>query len=285
MATSTVSMTNNLSTDGAFQTFNSAINTAILAMGWVASSDTGQMNPATQVRTGISTSAGYIIYRMDDALQATCPVFLKILFGQGGTATMYRLIIQVANSTNGAGTLTGNISTAWTFTSTGTTAALNCYFSGTTARLQIALFPSTTTAQMMLSIERDKDANGADQNLGFHIINYGIGNVWNQQYIPAVAYGPPCVAEAKACTLISSQASQGSGGSTGVGVIRPVAGAMRNPGIGMLIVSRADWTTEVTNSVTIYSTARTYIALTTATAMSATSVANNAAVGSFLLFE
>lgn len=278
-------MTNNLASDAAFQTFNSAINTAILAMGWVASADTGQMNPATQVRTGVSTSAGYIIYTPNDALQATCPIFLKILFGQGGTATMYRLIIQVSTSTNGAGTLTGNISNAFTHTSTGTTAALNCYFSGTTARLQMALFPSTASSQLMLSIERDKSAAGADQANGFHIITYGIANVWNQQYIPAIAYGPSCVVETKACTLISSQTSQGSGGSTGVGVIRPVAGAMRNPGIGMLIVARADWTTEVTNSVTIYSTARTYLALTTATAMASTAVANNTACGSFMLFE
>jgi len=275
-----------MASDAAFQTFNTAIDTAILAMGWVHSSDTGQMNPATATRGGVSTNAGYIIYRMDDATQATAPVFLKILFGQGGTATMYRLILQTSTATDGAGTLTGNISTAQTFTSTATTAASNCYFSGTTSRLQFALFPATTTACCIISIERDKDATGANTALGHNFIAYGAAlAIWSSQYVPAVAYGPTCVAETKAVTLLSGQSSQASGGSTGVGVIRPVSGSLRNPGIGMLIVSRGDWTTEVTNSVTIYSTARTYLALTTASVLNTAAVGNNTTCGSFILFE
>lgn len=279
-------MTNNLSTDGIFQTFNSAIDTAILAMGWVHSGDTGQMNPASTNRTGVNSSAGYIIYTMNDALQATAPVYLKILFGQSATATMYRLIIQTSTATDGAGNLTGNTSTAQTITSSATTAAKNCYFSGTTSRLQFCLFPDTTTAVCFVSIERDRDAAGADAANGHNVIIYAASVVtWYQQFMPVVAMGPTCPLEAKACTLISSQTSQASGGSTGVGVIRPVAGAMRNPGIGALIVARADWTTEVTNTVTIYGVARTYIALTTASSLATSAVANNTAVGSFMLFE
>lgn len=278
-------MTNNLSSDAAFQTFNSAIDTAILAMGWLHSSDTGQMNPATTNRAGVNTNAGYIIYKMDDALQATAPCFMKILFGQAGTATMYRLIIQLSTATDGAGTLTGNTTAAQTIASTGTSAALNCYFSGSTSRLNMALFPSQNNATTGLYIERDKDATGANTAFGWHVCIHGNGLAWFQQYVPALAYGPTSSSEAKVCTLMSSQTSQSNGTNVGLGVIRPVSGSMRNPGISVLFCSRGDFSTEVTNSVTIYSTARTYLALTAAGYVSTVAVANNASPGALILFE
>lgn len=278
-------MTANFASDANFQTFNSAIDTAILAMGWVHSSDTGQMNPASANRAGISTYAGYIIYKPADALQATSPFFLKIQFGQAATATMYQLSLQVGTSTNGAGTLTGNISTAIAVIPTATAGPANCYFSGSTNRLMIALFPQTANAQCIFVFERDKDASGADTANGMNIVGYSMSNAFFQQFVPLQSIGPVSAYESKACTMISSQASQASGGVTGVGVIRPVYGSLRNPIISMLIVARADWTTEVTNSVTIYGASNTYLALTTSGILASAGVANNTACGSMVIFQ
>lgn len=283
MATVTSSLNNICSSDGSFQAWITGIDSAITTLGWVNTADTGQCNPATVTRTGVSTYAGYRIYKMNDALQATVPCFLRIDFGQGASANNHAIKFQIGTSTNGAGTLTGNVSTAFAYLSTATTTA-NCYFSGSTSRLQIALWPNATTYASYWSIERDKDATGADTSYGVHIINAGTAQ-YNQQFIPPTTLGPVAVVETKVVTLLSSQASQSNGTDVGVGVIRPVYGALRNPGIGYLTTSRADWTTEVSNTVTIYATARNYLAFNYATIIATTAVGNNTSPGLMMLFE
>jgi hypothetical protein len=100
-----------LSTDQDFRTWVAGVRAALLAVGLVQTSDSGQIDTATVARpTTMNTVAGYDIFRFDDAAQATCPVFIKFLYGTGGTPGSLNdvgLTPQVGQGTNGAGTLTG----------------------------------------------------------------------------------------------------------------------------------------------------------------------------------
>ncbi|MCB1713466.1 MAG: hypothetical protein KDH96_13660, partial [Candidatus Riesia sp.] len=67
------------STDALFRDWGSKLSAAIQAVGLVKTGDTGQINWSTvTVGTGIR---GYEIFRFNDSLQATTPVFIKIEYG------------------------------------------------------------------------------------------------------------------------------------------------------------------------------------------------------------
>jgi hypothetical protein len=70
-----------LADDATFRAWGSGIAAQIAAMGLVQTSDTGQINWVTVARPALNTIAGYEIWRFNDALQATKPVFIRIDYG------------------------------------------------------------------------------------------------------------------------------------------------------------------------------------------------------------
>jgi hypothetical protein len=96
------------------------IRDAMLSAGLVQTADTGQFNIATLV-DGTSygganaVNFGYWIFRFNDSSQATWPVFIKVAVDTLASSTYReRLIITVGTGSNGAGTLTGQISSSVT---------------------------------------------------------------------------------------------------------------------------------------------------------------------------
>lgn len=72
----TTTLINTVTTDAAFRTWGLAYNAKLAAAGLVQTADTGQIDWATVLAaTAINTVQGYEIWRFDDALQATVPVF------------------------------------------------------------------------------------------------------------------------------------------------------------------------------------------------------------------
>jgi hypothetical protein len=109
MTTSTFSAAPTNATDAEFRDWGSKLSDALAAVGMVKTADTGQIDWATVVKpAAISTYQGYEVWRFNDTLQATAPLFLKIEYGSGvSVATRPGLRLQVGKGTNGAGTLTG----------------------------------------------------------------------------------------------------------------------------------------------------------------------------------
>lgn len=105
---------NIFASDAEWRTWCQAIDTAMKASGFlIAASDTGQIDLTTAVRPAINTLAGFKMYRASDALQATKPMFVKLEFGVGGAITRGKLTCTIATSTNGSGTMSGNVSSAF----------------------------------------------------------------------------------------------------------------------------------------------------------------------------
>ena len=100
------------SSDATFRAWGSDLSTRFALAGLVQTLDTGQINWLTVTRPGAITFAGYEIWRFNDTLQATSPVFIKVEYGTANNATVPALRITVSSGTNGAGTPTGLVTTA-----------------------------------------------------------------------------------------------------------------------------------------------------------------------------
>ncbi|MCI4437878.1 MAG: hypothetical protein JHC33_13810 [Ignisphaera sp.] len=188
MTTTTISTATSYATDAAFRTANQAISTAIQAVGLIQTSDTGQINWTTVAKPGVAyTFAGYEMYRFNDSLQSTSPIYLKIEYGVGMSFSYSALAFTVGTGTDGAGNLTGNVSqraTLWSNTADGATRT--SYFSGSTNRLCMVLWPPNSNADWgIFSLERTHDSSGTDTGAGAHIFQAstsGYGTL--SQYLP-----------------------------------------------------------------------------------------------------
>jgi hypothetical protein len=126
MSTDTRTLTFDSTSDANFRAWGSGIAASLVAAGLVQTSDTGQINWTTVSRganpgTSVESIYGYEIYRFNDALQATKPVFIKVEYGVlwsvtsgGATATPSQSVIYitVGTSTNGAGTVNSAVITS-----------------------------------------------------------------------------------------------------------------------------------------------------------------------------
>jgi hypothetical protein len=162
-----------LADDATFRAWGSGIAAQIAAMGLVQTSDTGQINWATVARPAVNTIAGYEIWRFNDALQATKPVFIRLDYGTYTPVDRPRLITRVATATDGAGTLTGQVGTQITMVPLSSKSAGNVLpslCSGSSSRL--SLFTHVDPAGsggsygMMIFVERPKTSAGVNTGDG-----------------------------------------------------------------------------------------------------------------------
>ena len=94
------------STDAAFRTAGSEINNMLTTVGLTQTADTGQINWTTATRTA-NTDSGYEIWRFNDTLQATYPIYIRINYGCASTTSQPRIRVVVGTASNGAGTVSG----------------------------------------------------------------------------------------------------------------------------------------------------------------------------------
>lgn len=193
MPRSAVTIAPDLTTDTTWRTLIGAIKTGIEAMGWVQTSDTGQINFSTSVKPpGTNTTQGYALWRANDALAGTNPMIIRIAFGSAGSASQFRMNIKFGHTTDGAGTFSG-ITNNWDFgnmdgPSSGTTTAYDCFFSGDTNRLVVNLFENNTASvnnNVGFGLERSHDNTGADTTVGIWAFTLqGGSNSNNNRFIP-----------------------------------------------------------------------------------------------------
>lgn len=180
MATTQFTCGASVATDAGFRNWVAALDTALTTVGLVHTADTGQLNPATATAAAtVNTAAGYIIYRFDDTLQASKPLFLKVEYGSAGHTTAASsapgMWLTLGTGSDGAGNITGVLMTrrqigrAGTSTSvTGTTTASNGVASG--GEGWVSLFPwlgnpstgmgAQATPLPYFHIERTNGGNG-----------------------------------------------------------------------------------------------------------------------------
>jgi len=169
------SSTPDLSTDAAFRAWGSALSNALQAL-FVKVTQAGEINWSTVSKPATSgASAGFEVYRFNDSLQATVPVFFKIEYGAfaGGTIRPC-LWMTVGKAADGSGTITSELFSRSTIAGGNyiwTATTKNSYVgSGDGSCLVLSMWPSDTGSQsgagQVLALERSRDDNGNPTAVG-----------------------------------------------------------------------------------------------------------------------
>lgn len=200
MTGTTLSLTSTTSTNAAFRAWGLAVSGALATCGMVKTADTGQIDWTTVAAPGAgSTFMGYEIWRFNDSLQATRPIYFKLRYGSGTNSGTPQLELTVGTGSDGAGTLTSvagfgtTVSTASSlFGGADALAATtsNCFFGGVDGSgIGVMLWPATGSSWggMMFAIERTRDITGTANGDGFYWIRAysgsSTGNLIWQQFV------------------------------------------------------------------------------------------------------
>lgn len=156
-----------MASDATFRAWGSAVSAQLAAVGLVQTADTGQINWATVVRSGGAGSAGYEIWRFNDALQATAPIFMRIEYGSASVTNVPGIRFQVGIGSNGSGTLTAPTTTLQQcgVTNSGSSAinktSKMAYNGGSFAFLGFDDVTGAGWPQMFMAVSRTYDVGGA----------------------------------------------------------------------------------------------------------------------------
>ena len=175
MTTATFLSKAQLTTDAIFRTWGKGLSDAIQAVGLVKTADTGQIDWLTVLApTTPSQIRGYEIFRFNDALQATSPIFIKISYGSGGygvSATSCPYIkTAVGKGSDGSGNLTDILHIerdTYTNGSSNSTDYASYVSSGDGSMLVFTLWPMSPidTHGYRFVLERSRDAIGLPTGL------------------------------------------------------------------------------------------------------------------------
>lgn len=262
MSTSTTTSPTSAGTDANFRASAVAIDNQFTALGWVRTADTGQINFVTVAHPTLGNYAGYSVFRMADTLQATAPVFAKIEYGSTGSANAITFRITVGQATDGAGAITGVqaapfvISTSVDYT----IANANSYFSGDTNRfVMVAYYDGGSNGNgLLFSIERSKDATGADTGEAVLIAYGAVGNAISTTVL-VVGQGEATSQTGTATAAVPQSGTNFTFG-TNVGLSGPnyYAGKRFPDGMNLLAYLFNDFSAGITATVVVYGTNHTY---------------------------
>lgn len=261
--TAIVPMQMSNATDALFRGWGSMINTQLAAMGWVNTSDTGQINWTTVITTvGVNEVKGYEIWRMNDALQSTVPIFMKLEYGSGNGATCPGLWVTLGTGSNGTGSLTGVTSIRQQISGAGVTASVtNNYFCGDTNRFWFALFGLTAANCELLSVERTVDSAGDLTGEGALMIERAL-SAWKQVHWNAVLGQPTATWETTIGALVPLTAPLGVYGTqVAVYPIYHHKGIFLDPGLNALTYFDATMGQLSPLTLTHYGASHTYLPL------------------------
>jgi hypothetical protein len=171
---------NNNASTTTFRAWGSALSAAVGAAGCVQTADTGQINWASVTVPGAgSTSAGYEVWRFNDTLQSTAPIYFKLEYGSSAVTAAGGLWLTVGTGSDGA----GNISNASNAALTAPRTQLNTngvssvtYVNGSAADSTLAVFyaptfTGTSSAGGLILIERSRGFDGTPNSDGCLVVN------------------------------------------------------------------------------------------------------------------
>lgn len=258
------------STDALFRAWCVFLRDAILT-GLVQTADTGQMDFTTVVApVAANTKKGYIIVRMNDSLQATKPVYVRIDFGSGSAANLPGVWLTIGTGSDGAGTISGavfspGVAPDVSGSSNGTGRTNSSHSSASTSHCAVALFvESTAVFCMTFSIERGRTSAGAEDG-DFVFLQYGPGSTGGSltQFRYLVRAGGTQVGQSAAPIVTCPARPMHTQQDVGYGNIIPFkpSGSFAIPAppcLGYIVTEGDSWTTDAVITVYKYGVPVTY---------------------------
>lgn len=162
--------------DAAFRAWGGALSNALAAVGFVKTTDTGQVNWSTVTfPSAISTYQGYEVWRFADGLQGTYPLFFKLEYGSGtSAATSIGMRFTLGKGSDGAGNITGVLNAATVLSASASTAtASNWYLSSGDGSMlafapAVGLFVGTSSNWLNWVVDRSRAADGLATGVGLY---------------------------------------------------------------------------------------------------------------------
>lgn len=169
-----------------FRAFIANTRASLVAAGAARTADTGQIDPTTATASAsTNTSSGYEIWALNDSLQATAPVYLKLEYGTGSAGnSIVGMWITWGTGTDGAGNLTGQVTTRRQLSSNGNWSATTTVYSCFTGSTFTFWHATSASLGIGFSLHRTYNAAGAITNDG------SIGLYWDQAVGRTVAALP-----------------------------------------------------------------------------------------------
>lgn len=266
------------SSDANFRSWGSYIAARLAAVGLVQTADTGQINWTTVLTPpAANTYQGYEIWRFNDSLQATAPVYIKIEYGESTGVDSPSVRIQFGSGSNGTGGLTGNLSAQYLASNSAVAGACTVVGSGATNRFCICMgFTTAGGYGMFFGFERSKDAAGNDTTeavLGVFNNSTASGASTGAKFYPVWSTTLGDIGSTAAITapaLFPPGTTATSGGQTVVSPLLHFKGIFMNPGLNFIGYLTNSIAINGTPTVYMYGAAHTYYSLPDASAISST---------------
>lgn len=254
-----------LTSAATFNAYYSALRSAILAMGWVQMPDTGQVDLSTNAVLPPAQAFGlFQLFRMNDALQATSPVVLRIGMGQSGYAMTS---LQIGRVTDGVGEFVGDstpILTVYTNNAGSSSVVHTSYASGASNRLWVAMNASlkgTGTPNSHItffSIERSKDVTGTDTGDFVTLVASGAADAAPRQTSLHSTYGATLAENRWVAPFPFNSTSLSFGVGGGALPVFPFLGRLENPLMDVGLGKATDFTHAANVTVNSYGLNRPY---------------------------
>ena len=246
-------------------------DTLVTVGGWTVAADINQTLPSALLHATVANAKqGFRIYRMNDALQATAPVFMRIDYGSGnaGVPAVPGVFLTLGTGSNGSGTITGQVLLNLQMgpVTNGINAPCRSYGSASTNRVAIGMFITPAAAlPLAFSVERTKDSTGADTPEGLLLVGCSFTTstvtLCRSGYcVFGTALASQPVVEAGLNYILSQKnpTETFAPGDVGVGVIIHFKGISQQPGINFLITNTSDVSNEGSINATLYGAVRTF---------------------------
>lgn len=258
------------SDDATFRTWGSSVSDLLTDNGLTKTADTGQIDWSTVARPSTSAYAGYEVYTLTtDTNHGSFPLYIKLEYGCGSATTRPALRMQTATATNGAGTLSGQLSTQYVASSNAAGGTnLPYYVSAGDGYFILATSwtPGAAGAgffNSILHIERLRDNTGAATDDGLYVFREGnLGSTTNQ--CNAQIVNPSGSAFSLPNNRIGAVMLSQSGAVDSdvyMATHHPVSRQILNPLLGNLFYYSSDITDDSEFSVDMYSNATNYKAI------------------------
>ena len=268
MATSQQFLILDSSTLANFKSWGQAMSTFI-ASQWTQTADTGQINWSTVTLPAAGAIGGFEVYRPNDALT---PIYLRIDYGRATSSSAAWFEVTIGTGTNGAGTLTGNVSSIHlggqnnsNNASGGTSATWECDFSGSGSRLGL-LLGRTAGSQVAQGffVERSLDNTGAYTSTYMTLVTVGNFSGTNCTYQSTVLLsGTPVNANGGALTnpvvIADISTSCSANGGISISPVFPSFGNFGNPMTCVASARGADIVDGTTFTSVLYGSTFTYM--------------------------
>lgn len=218
----------------------------------------------------------YEIWRANDALSGSSPIFLKFEYGSAGTSSNPNFTIIAGQASDGGGNISGLMTSIRTTVLNGIsgsagndTTARNHFFCGTAGRISMALnnnAANSSTIHGHVNIERSHDSSGSDTGSYFTMLTSGFDGssqkIFQVSLVNGLVGGPPAQ-ETKwlgACPT-TADTTWTYNSTTAIAVINPFVGVMGNPVMNFLLALSTDWADISGLTITLYGASHNYIVM------------------------